>query len=91
MLLGRGAGWGRTRGPAGAGPVPAARGGGRHCTPWSGCGSGCLARERGTNCAEGVVMVLAEQADPVVVFAVISPRGTSLLRHPNKIIITNKL
>ena len=36
-------------------------------------------------------MVLAEQADPVVVFAVISPRGTSLLRHPNKIIITNKL
>ena len=36
-------------------------------------------------------MVLAEQADPVVVFTVISPRGTSLLRHPNKIIITNKL
>ena len=71
--------------------VPVARESSKHCTPWFAHGSGCLGKEMSTDSAKGVVMILAEQTDPVVIFAVVPPRGTSLLRHPNKIIIINKL
>ena len=73
------------------GSVPAARGSGRHCTPWSAHGSGCLGKEMRTDQPERVVMVLAEEADPIVVLAIVPTRGISLIRHPNKIIIPNKL
>lgn len=43
----------------------------RRSVAWSGCGSGCLRRGGGTDEPEGVVVVLAEQAQPVVVSAVL--------------------
>ena len=49
--------------------VPGRVAAGRNCSAWSGCGSGCLDRRRDTDGPEGVVVVLAHHADPIVVFA----------------------
>ncbi len=39
-----------------------------HCIIWFAGGSGCLDIYVGTDCSEGVVVVVAQETDPVVVF-----------------------
>ncbi len=64
-----------------------------HFAPWSACGTCCLDRRWSTDQAEGVVVILAKYADPIIVlaaFATTTAWGFSTVTHSSKAPIVNK-